>query len=354
LLLKIIDLDMDKIQFLLDAVRADKVRNIIDDKTRQLERVDDTLARELGETFRTWISNLPVIAHLPAATEAQALVPHIWWAAHAKWTYSQHLEAIFCPGGEEVPKWMHKIYKLGRFAVAAKVLLQFASNRPELFESISVEALEPPSINKFTLDMEQFPLKTVIERLTGGGHEEYINQLGRFWLSEDPETKFRKACRLALTVHAEMQLLAFYDHRPELSSGLSFMGTSKKACFFCNRFLQRHPLAITVSACHQKLYPSWTMAPCTDSKVYNRYTKLIGEMSKYLEETIALDLSTRLGLKRPPVLDSTSGHPSLPGPGSLDLSRMGDALPTLEPLSGSILAPAAFTAREASDSGQTT
>jgi hypothetical protein len=349
LLLKIIDLDKDKIQYLLELVRTEKVRNIIDDQMRHLDHVDEALARELGETFRAWISNLPVIARLPAAAEAEALVPHIRWAAHAKWTYSQHLEAIFCPGEEEVPKWMHKIYKLGRYAVAAKVLLQFARNRPELFTSISIQALEAPQINRFALDWEKSPLKTVIERLTGGGHEEYINQLGKFWLSEAPETKFRKACKLDLTVHAEMQLIAFYDHHPELSLGLPFMGTSKKACFFCNWFLGRHPLGMRISACHQKLYPSWTMAPCTDSRVYNSYTKLIGLLSKYLEETIARDLGTRLGLKRPRVLDSTSGHPSLPGPGSLDLS-VRDALPNQEP-SGSTLATAAFT-NEASDSDQ--
>jgi hypothetical protein len=80
---------------------------------------------------------------------------------------------------------------------------------------------------------------------------------------------------------------------------------------------------MSVSSCHQKLYPSWTPAPCTDASVYNKHKVLIRDLSKQLEETTARDLNMRLDIRRPSVLDSSAG-PSLPGPGSLDMPDDGE------------------------------
>ena len=125
----------------------------------------------------------------------------------------------------------------------------------------------------------------------------------------------RKACRLVLTVHAEMQLLAFYDHQPDLTPRLLFMGMSKKACFLCHEFLSRHLLTIGVSASHQKLYPTWMPAPCSSS-VRKKHKVLLWDLCRHLEQTILRDLETRLGTRRPMHMDSTAG-PSLTTTGTI-------------------------------------
>ena len=244
-------------------------------------------------------------------TETRFLIPHIEWASQARWVYSAHLESLLCPNGEELPRWVYHVYKLGRYYVAAKAMLKLADKQPTLFTPIHIEAIEAPDRQRFSLMNNTRALLDVLQRLTKGDHQKLLSQLGKIWLTEDPESRFRQACRLDLTVHAEMQLLGFYDHHPELTPRLYFMGTSKKACFLCHRFMSRHPLTMSVSASHQKLYPSWMPAPCSISLVRKQHKVLLWELSRHLEQTTARDLETRLGIRRPNTLDSTAG-PSLP------------------------------------------
>lgn len=294
-----------------------------------MEKTTETKLRDLsinaagaGE-FVHWIENLPLLAASNLDINPESLMFHLTWASEAKWVYSRHLEEVFCNEGDDLPPWITIIYKLGKFAVAAKNMLQMAIKQPEVFSSIHIEVIEAPQQQPFSLKDEQLPLLGVVRRLTGGAHDDHIARLGQFWLTIDPETRFRRACRLNLTVHAEMQLLAFYDHNPQLTPSLLFIGTSKKSCFLCHQFLSRHPLAMSVSSCHQKLYPSWTPAPCSNASVYSRHKILIRDLSRQLEETTARDLGRRLDIRRPAVLDSSAG-PSLPGPGSLDILDEGE------------------------------
>ncbi|KAI1051238.1 hypothetical protein LB506_013033 [Fusarium annulatum] len=266
--------------------------------------------------FATWMERLPVLMSLEPNAESTVLVPHIKWASRAKWVYSEHLEALFCQGEEELPDWVFQIYKLGRYFAAAKATIKLAIKQPFLFTSIHIEVIDAPDQERFTLGNDLAALKTVIQKLTNVDHDKLMSQLGQIWLTGDPELRFRQACRLTLTVHAEMQILSFYDHHPELTPRLAFMGTSKKTCFLCHRFMSRHPLQMSASASHQKLYPSWMPAPCFISDVRKRNKTLLWELSRHLEDTTARDLETRLGIRRRKNLDSTAG-PSLTTSGSI-------------------------------------
>lgn len=266
--------------------------------------------------FATWMQSLPVLMSLEPNAESAVLVPHIKWASGAKWVYSEHLEALFCPGEEELPDWVFQIYKLGRYFAAAKAMIKLAIKQPFLFTSIHIEVIDAPDQEQFTLGNDLAALKTVIQKLTDVDHDKLMSQLGQTWLTGDPELRFPQACRLILTVYAEMQILSFYDHHPELTPRLAFMGTSKKTCFLCHRSMSRHPLQMSASANHQKLYPSWMPAPCFISDVRKRHKTLLWELSRHLEDTTARDLKTRLGIRRRKNLDSTAG-PSLTTSGSI-------------------------------------
>ncbi|KAH7020473.1 hypothetical protein EDB80DRAFT_561576 [Ilyonectria destructans] len=310
ILYKIVDLTEDKIRSLLARLRKAKVQDDVENAIRDLDEDKYSLEETEGTNFKNWIRNLPVLMALEPGTELSILIPHVKWASQAKWVYSEHIEALFCPNGEELPHWITLVYKLGRYFVAAKAMLKLATAHRTIFGQIHVEAVPAPEQQSFSLN-EKNALMTVLKRLLPkADHAKLMSQLGQTWLSDDPEQRFRKACSLKLTVHAEMQLVAFYDHHPEFTPRLFYMGTSKKACFLCDRYMSHHPLRMSVSASHQKLYPSWMPAPCSESSVRKEHKTRLWELSRHLEQTTARDLVTRLGIRRPKALDSTAG-PSL-------------------------------------------
>ena len=340
ILSQIIDLTLDKIISLLKRLNRSEVTAVIKEKTSRtnVEQVIQTEDDVAGSSFRRWVDNFSIVVSLGSNVKLDDLMLLIKWASRAKWAFSEQIEALFCPDGEDLPPWINNIYKLGRYWVAAKVMLKLAVKQPSLFTPMHAKIVEtsPPqtfslsngrtalsdgstalSDGRTALSDGRMALSDVLQRLTDQGDtQDLIKQLGKVWLTDEPESRFKKACNLKLTVHAEMQLLSFYDHHPELAPKFLFMGTSKKACFLCHRFMSRHPLDMGVSACHQKLYPSWDPPECTKSTVRKSHRILLWELSRHLEQTAARDLQTRLGVLRPKALDSTAG-PSFPTTSSL-------------------------------------
>lgn len=306
---KIIVLAEDRIRFLLEKLNQPKAHAAI---KRAMDRMNNkkSVSDDAGEVrFRQWICNLPVISSLDNGSDCAHLLVHVKWASEARWVYSEQLENFLDADNEELPLWLKTIYKLGRYQTAAKTMIKLAVKQPAVFTGIHIEPVQAPERTRFSLGKEKLPLLTILKKITKTDAEELKKRLGETWLTTDPEIRFRQACRIDLTVHAEMQLLSFYDHDPSFTPRLLFMGTSKKACFLCHEFMSRHPLAIGMSATHQKLYPTWMPAPCSPA-VRKRHKVLLWEFSRHLEQVTARDLETRLGIRRPNTMDSTAG-PSL-------------------------------------------
>ncbi|KAK8096326.1 uncharacterized protein PG998_014194 [Apiospora kogelbergensis] len=238
----------------------------------------------------------------------EQILGHIQWAADAKWIYSRFIEAAFRAQNLSVPAWVLNIYKLGRYGVASKVLPNFAVGSRS-FCPMKVEALVAPPKQRHTLLTEDNNPEATLRRSIGDKPEEAMMRLGRHWNASEPEKRFCKNSRCDLTVHAELQLINFYDHNPDKMPRTRFIGVSKKSCFLCYKFLQRHSLNFGVSACHQKLYPNWIPPPYSSSKIYKQYKKMINELSGTLEVAAKHEIEQRLGLgtRRPLPLDSTTG-----------------------------------------------
>lgn len=77
-----------------------------------------------------------------------------------------------------------------------------------------VEPVTAPLRTQFAISEGEMPLTSVLRRLVSGRELDYVSRLARIWSVVDPETYFRNACSLRLSVHAEMQLLNFYDEHP--------------------------------------------------------------------------------------------------------------------------------------------
>lgn len=317
ILCKIITLTQDKIWSLLEKLHRPEVQATIDRAIGEVNEQESFLDNAKEVDFRHWIRNLHQLAYLRPGSNFDRLIPHIKWASEARWVYSEQLETFLGSAEGQLPPWLKHVYKLGRYYAATKAMLKLAMKQSALFTRIHVEPVQAPEQVEFSLGGQQTPLLTVLKKITKADPQKLRENLGQTWFTKDPEAKLRRACRMTLTVHAEMQLLSFYDHSPDYTPRLQFMGTSKKACYLCDEFMSRHPLNIGVSASHQKLYPTWMPPPCS-SAVRKKHKTLLWEFSRYLEQTTARDLETRLGMKRPYNMDSTDG-PSLTTTGTVSM-----------------------------------
>ncbi|EXK76845.1 hypothetical protein FOQG_18430 [Fusarium oxysporum f. sp. raphani 54005] len=309
-LTKIIRLDMTRIRYYLKELRnANGVReaSVVDLKSRMEGTLCSPSDQFALDTFSGWLSHIYAIRTMPAEPTPESLVDHIRWALEAKRTYFPCLRAAFSADTQNFPAWIYAILKLGRYAVAARALLQLALEVPSLFSPMLVEPVTAPSRTQFSIPEGQMPLTCVLRRVVGGREEEYIHRLGRVWNAPDPETHFRNACSLNLSVHAEVQLISFYDQHPERKPAFRFVGVSKKSCFLCEKFLANHPHAFTVSSCHRKLYLSWKPPPTVDHSAYKQYKTITTMLSKDMEGVAKQELNSRLGQRRSVPPDSTAG-----------------------------------------------
>lgn len=316
ILCKVISLAKDKVGCLLEGLDSLEIHAAIQRATDKMSKEDSFCDDSEDLNFKQWIQNLPLLVSQSSQSDSAELISHIVWASQARWVYSDQLERFFGSKDGKLPPWLKNIYKLGRYYAATKAMLKLAVKLPHIFTGIHIVPVQAPEAQNFSLREQKTPLLTVLKRITNAQPDHLMKKLGQTWLTDDPETTLRRACRMTLTVHAEMQLLSFYDHNSHLTPRLLFMGTIKKACFLCYEFMARHPLTIGVSASHQKLYPTWMPAPCS-SAVRKKHKTLLWEFSRHLEETTARDLETRLGIpRRPSTMDSTAG-PSLTTTGTV-------------------------------------
>jgi hypothetical protein len=72
----------------------------------------------------------------------------------------------------------------------------------------------------------------------------------------------RQGSRRARYVHAEIQLLVYYE-RSGLSNWPRVLGASKEACFLCNSFIRAHG-SFCVSKAHRQIYSQWTIPDLAD------------------------------------------------------------------------------------------
>jgi hypothetical protein len=254
----------------------------------------------------------PFIARTRSSSGTPRLTVLIEWAMQARWKYPTHLQVLLTLAQIPTPPWMENLYKLARYCGESKYMVKFAMKQPEVFAGIRIQHIEAPAQRTFSLLNEKNPLQRALERLVKNRSmiTKTKDKLADRWQTSNVEARLHGACNLRLTLHAEMQLLGFYERNPALVPQLRLMGTSKKACYLCHEYLLLHTFSIRVSACHQKIYPTWMPPPCHDIPGGPRYN-CFWRLSKKIEQITITEL--KLGLEapqRPRNKDSTAG-PSL-------------------------------------------
>ncbi|KAH6680526.1 hypothetical protein B0J14DRAFT_531823 [Halenospora varia] len=309
-LLKIIRLDITKIRQYVKALR--KSKNLFGETIPALEsRLVGALPHPILppiQHFLDWFGQIFSIQDLPAEPDPDVLLAYIRWAQKAKKTHLDFLKVAFSNSDQSLPRWVCIVFKLGRYGIAARALVQIANEIPALFNPIIVKSIPAPRKARFSVRDEEMPLTSVLRRVPEIRPEETLPRLAGIWNTTDAESLFRRSCSVDLVTHAELQIINFYDHNPQQKPRLRFIGVSKKSCYLCFVFLAVHPENFCVSSCHQKLYLSWIPPPAVNPKVYKQYKAITVEMSKRMEAIARQELVGRLGSRRYPVpADSTAG-----------------------------------------------
>ena len=107
-------------------------------------------------------------------------------------------------------------------------------------------------------------------------------------------------------VHAEIQLLIFYDSNPDVSIPKPrVLGVSKAACYLCNLFTKKHA-GFFLSQTHGQLYDQWNVPDLADFDDGQRlrYRSILKSMDTELQTTIKRERARPRSQKRQEPLGS--------------------------------------------------
>ncbi|RFU33074.1 hypothetical protein B7463_g3295, partial [Scytalidium lignicola] len=284
ILRKIIELDISKIQhYIKDVLRNASSGGLAKSVSEVEDRILDSdydLSRP-GE-FLEWYKYIFSIRDVCAlGPEIDALFNIVKWAEKGRKSYINYLKAAYPTENKLLPGWICRILKLGRYSIASRALVRLAIEDPALFSPMVIALVEAPQKIKPAIS-EEMTLSAILKRTIGDRVEQFLPRLASVWGEQDVETYFRNLRnKLDLTVHAEMQLVRFYDDNPDCSPIFPFIG----------------------------------------------YKTIILALTQSMKDEAREDLTSRLGLRRPVHADSTIG-PSLGGlTGNGSLSMETSVLP---------------------------
>ena len=146
ILLSIIQLDITKIRQYLKGLRAAK--GVFEEPITAVESriltASSYIAPSGPQQFLEWFGNILAVRDLPLDPEPEVLVDHIRWTQKAKRYYVDFLKAAFSTEAQPLPRWVRTIFKLGRYGVASRALVQLASELPALVNPMTVEPVIAP------------------------------------------------------------------------------------------------------------------------------------------------------------------------------------------------------------------
>lgn len=160
-LARIIRIDIAKIRHYLKDLRA--VKSVFDEpvSTVKARIMASSNSGPALEEFLAWFRHFAAIKDLPLDPELGSLAECVKWAQKARAFYLDLLRAAFSTKPHSLPRWIYIIFKLGRYGIASKALVQLAFEFPALFNPVIVEPVVAPLWTPFTFPEGEIPLTCV-------------------------------------------------------------------------------------------------------------------------------------------------------------------------------------------------
>ena len=240
---------------------------------------------------------------------------------------------------DHLPRAMSKIGRY--FRIACDLVDAARSTGYTLFRRISVRPVNRPRLDMAFLANQTPNFDQVTQRVTGSSYRRLLDAYGLASVSKTQE-KFESRmsfCPIPWKVHAEIQLLLFYDQQSQ-GSRPRLIGSSKSACYLCDLFVKLHG-RYCLPRTHGKLYDRWMLPEQSiERHTPNRHlTSVIDRFNAALEAKIIQILrSTSQPLHRPHPIESVLflRKPWSPASTLLSTHEQGSMQGQADPFSGKI------------------
>lgn len=187
------------------------------------------------------------------------------------------------------------IQKLGRYRIATQALIDAIRANPGQFNNVEVEPVQPPS--SFDVNASIYPdadLKQYLRclmntwRITSISKESFEQMKGHF----------TDRCAELPVVHAEIQLIKYYEENPKEDQP-TLIGCSKKPCQVCVRFIHLHG-KFQVEKAHARISHRWAIPNirCKHAETTEKISDILNTISREMEDSLKEIIN--LGPKEPP------------------------------------------------------
>lgn len=164
--------------------------------------------------------------------------------------------------GDAREKLIERLQRLVQYRFAACYLLHAARKYPS-FRSIEVQEVRVPT-SKPGCHRREIPLKRsgLFSRCMAGEdtlsrtHFEHMLYVHTRKNVPDVRRIIDRQIQQEKRVHAEIQLLLYYEQHPEIVCHPRIICSSKYACFLCNLFINSHG-RFHIPGSHGRIYPRW-------------------------------------------------------------------------------------------------
>ena len=187
-----------------------------------------------------------------------------------------------------LPQAMSKIG--GYYRIACDLIDAARSPELTIFRRISVRPIDKPHVDMAFMADHSVGFDQAAQRVTGSSHQHLLNTYGSQSLSA-ARMKFQSRmsnCPVRWKVHAEVQLLLFYEQQPHVSRP-RIIGSSKSACYLCDLFIQSHG-EFYIPRTHGRLYDRWILP---DHAVNGHLVSAIDRFNAVLEAKIQNTLRSK-------------------------------------------------------------
>ncbi|KAL9099809.1 MAG: hypothetical protein Q9163_004744 [Psora crenata] len=163
-------------------------------------------------------------------------------------------------GGQNVKSSLPiAVGKLGRYYSACRFLI-IAARRLPIFRSMRVEIVElrPAAVAPSYATQSSSSLYATLDRILGPDMEQWMQKRAQLITSKEAEfCRQLAAPPNTYKIHAEIQILFYYEMHPELRPP-RVICSSKSACFLCDLFIKAHA-KFYVARTHGVLYDKWIL-----------------------------------------------------------------------------------------------
>ena len=174
--------------------------------------------------------------------------------------------------------------KVGRYHSVSCALIDAArSPKYRVFNHIKVEILDPPTISWSFISRQSLSFDQTLQRIS----EVSVRSEALTRVRQQFESRASASCTSPWLVHAEIQLLSFYESNQTIRPP-RMLCSSKSSCYLCHLFITTHG-RFHVPSTHGTIYDRWMLSEWSSSNTVT----VISQLNVMIEKRIRYFLNQK-------------------------------------------------------------